>query len=157
VILDADLGIEVATINTGGWDTHENMGVSTVGEMRTLLAGLDSSLAAFQADLDARGINDVTIVTMTEFGRRVAENGNGGTDHGYGCAMLAMGAGVNGGQVYGDWAGLGPEVIGARGDVVPTVDFRGVLGDCARSTLGVANPGSLFPGYSYAPVGVTAA
>jgi len=157
VVLDSDLGIEVATINTGGWDTHETMGVSTQGQMRTLLAGLDASLAAFQADLTARGINDVTVVTMTEFGRRVAENGNGGTDHGFGCAMLVMGAKVNGGQVYGNWAGLSPAVIGARGDVVPTVDFRGVLGDCARSALGVTNPGSLFPGYSYAPVGVTAA
>lgn len=155
VVLDADLGIEVATINTGGWDTHESMGVSTLGQMRNLLAGLDASLAAFQADLDARGINDVTIVTMTEFGRRVAENGNGGTDHGFGCAMLVLGAKVNGGQVYGSWAGLGPDVIGARGDVVPTVDFRGVLGDCAKSALGIASPGSLFPGYSYTPVGVT--
>lgn len=157
VTLDADLGIEVATINIGGWDTHENMGVSTLGQMRTLLAGLDASLGAFQADLDARGINDVTVVTMTEFGRRVAENGNGGLDHGFGCTMLVMGAKVNGGKVYGTWAGLGPDVIGARGDVVPNVDFRGVLGDCARSSLGIANPSSLFPGYTYVPVGVTAA
>ncbi len=157
VVLGADLGIEAATINAGGWDTHENMGVSTAGRMRTLLSGLDTYLGTFQADLDARGINDVTVVTMTEFGRRVAENGSGGLDHGFGCTMLVMGAKVNGGQVYGDWAGLSPDVIGERGDVVPNVDFRSVLGDCARSTFGVANPGSIFPGYTYAPVGVTAA
>lgn len=155
VLLDAGLGVEVASISIGGWDTHDNMGDPAVGEMRTLLAGLDAALGAFQADLDARGISDVTTVTMTEFGRRVAENGNTGTDHGFGCVMLVMGARVNGGQVYGSWAGLSPEVIGARGDVVPNVDFRSVLGDCARSTLGIANPSSLFPGYTYTPVGVT--
>ena len=153
----ADLGIEVATINTGGWDTHNNMGVSTSGMMRDLLAGLDANLGAFQADLDARGINDVTIVTMTEFGRRVAENGNGGTDHGYGCAMFVLGAKVAGGRVFGEWAGLAPEVIGARGDVVPRVDFRSVLGDCARGVLGISNPSTLFPGYSYSPTGVLTA
>jgi uncharacterized protein (DUF1501 family) len=155
VLLDANLGVEVASINIGGWDTHDNMGDTTAGEMRTLLAGLDAALGAFQEDLDARGLTDVTTVTMTEFGRRVAENGNTGTDHGFGCVMLVMGARVNGGQVYGEWAGLSPEVIGARGDVVPRVDFRSVLGDCAKSALGIANPSSLFPGYTYAPTGVT--
>ena len=69
--------------------------------------------------------------------------------------MLVLGGNVNGGQVYGSWAGLSPAVIGARGDVVPTVDFRNVLGDCARDVLGVANPASLFPGHTYTPVGVT--
>jgi uncharacterized protein (DUF1501 family) len=157
VLLDADLGIEVATMNTGGWDTHNNMGPSTAGIMRDLLADLDTQLATFQADLDARGINDVTIVTMTEFGRRVAENGNGGTDHGFGCAMLVLGSKVAGGRVYGEWAGLAPAVIGARGDVVPRVDFRAVLGDCARGVLGISNPGTLFPGYTYTPVGVLTA
>jgi uncharacterized protein (DUF1501 family) len=141
-------------MNTGGWDTHNNMGTSSAGDMRDLLAGLDAALGAFQADLDARGITDVTIVTMTEFGRRVAENGNGGTDHGFGCAMFVLGAKVAGGRVYGEWAGLAPEVIGARGDVVPRVDFRAVLGDCARGVLGVSNPSTLFPGYSYSPLGV---
>jgi uncharacterized protein (DUF1501 family) len=155
VLLDADRGVEVASINIGGWDTHDNMGDTTAGEMRTLLAGLDAALGAFQADLDARGITDVTTVTMTEFGRRVAENGNTGTDHGFGCVMLVMGARVNGGKVFGQWAGLSPDVIGARGDVVPNVDFRSVLGDCARTSLGLANPSSLFPGYSYTPTGVT--
>ncbi len=90
---------------------------------------------------------------MTEFGRRVAENGTGGTDHGFGCAMLVLGAKVVGG-VHGEWAGLSPAVIGSRGDVVPGVDFRAVLGDCARGVLGITNPGSLFPGYSYSPLGV---
>lgn len=93
---------------------------------------------------------------MTEFGRRVAQNGSGGTDHGFGCVMLVLRGAVNGGQVHGQWAGLSTAVIGARGgDVVPTVDFRNVLGDCARDVLGVSNPSSLFPGHTCVPVGVT--
>lgn len=155
ILLDAGLGVEVVTLSIGGWDTHNNMGTSTSGEMRNLLAGLDGYLGSFQADLDARGLSDVTTVVMTEFGRRVDENGTTGTDHGYGCVMLVLGARVNGGAVYGDWLGLAPEVIGERGDVVPTVDFRDVLGDCARDVLGVADPASLFPGHTYTPVGVT--
>jgi uncharacterized protein (DUF1501 family) len=155
VLLDAGIGVEVATMNTGGWDTHDNLGTAAAGDMRNLLAGLDSSLGAFQADLDARGLGNVTTVVMTEFGRRVAQNGGGGLDHGFGFVMLVLGGNVNGGQVYGSWAGLSPAVIGERGDVVPRVDFRNVLGDCARDVLGVANPASLFPGHTYTPVGVT--
>jgi uncharacterized protein (DUF1501 family) len=155
VLLDADLGVEVATMNLGGWDTHNNMGTAATGQMRSLLQGLSAHLSAFQADLDARGLTDVTTVVMTEFGRRVAQNGSGGTDHGFGCVMLVLGDDVHGGQVHGQWAGLSPAVIGARGDVVPTVDFRNVLGDCARDVLGLANPSSLFPGHTYVPVGVT--
>jgi len=155
VILDAEIGVEVATMNTGGWDTHDAAGTAGVGDMSVLLGGLDSQLGAFQADLDARGLTNVTTVVMTEFGRRVAQNGSGGTDHGFGCVMMVLGGNVNGGQVLGQWAGLSPAVIGARGDVVPTVDFRNVLGDCARDVLGVSNPSSLFPGHTYVPVGVT--
>ena len=130
------------------------MGAYDAGAMRNLLLGLDGYLSTFQADLDARGLSEVTTVVMTEFGRRVAENGTRGTDHGFGCVMLVMGARVNGG-VHGTWLGLSPAVIGARGDVVPTVDFRDVLGDCARDVLGVADPSTLFPGHTYTPVGVT--
>jgi uncharacterized protein (DUF1501 family) len=154
VLLDANLGVEVATVNVGGWDTHQQMGTADAGSMRDLLAGLDAALGSFITDLDARGIDDVTVVTMTEFGRRVAENGDGGTDHGFGCTMLVLGAGVHGGRVFGEWAGLTPEVIGERGDVVPTVDFRAVLGDCVRGVLGIADPGTVFSGYPYAPFGV---
>ncbi len=152
-LLASNLGIEVATVDITGWDTHHDMGTATTGLMRDLLAGLDTYLGAFQADLDARGLNDVTTVVMTEFGRRVAENGSGGTDHGYGSAMFVMGARAIGG-VHGEWAGLNASTIGQRGDVVPTVDFRDVLRDCARGVLGVASPSSLFPGHTYAPLGV---
>jgi uncharacterized protein (DUF1501 family) len=156
ILLDDDgLGIEVVTINIGGWDTHDGMGNTAAGEMRDLLAGLDGYLGGFQADLAARGLNDVTTVVMTEFGRRVAENGSGGLDHGFAATMLVLGGHVNGGHVYGPWAGVSPAVIGARGDVVPGVDFRNVLCDVAHDVLGVAGPASLFPGHTYARVGVT--
>ena len=154
ILLDSGLGAEVVTLSIGGWDTHNDMGAYDAGAMRNLLLGLDGYLSTFQADLDARGLSEVTTVVMTEFGRRVAENGTRGTDHGFGCVMLVMGARVNGG-VHGTWLGLSPAVIGARGDVVPTVDFRDVLGDCARDVLGVADPSTLFPGHTYTPVGVT--
>ena len=134
---------------------NQLVGTTATGRMRTLLAGLDGYLGAFQADLDARGLSDVTTVVMTEFGRRVAQNGTGGTDHGWGSVMFAFGSRINGGTVYGDWPGLAPEVIGARGDVLPTTDFRDVLGDLARDVLGVSDPASPFPGHSYTPVGIS--
>lgn len=155
VLLDADLSVEVLTVNTIHWDTHNNMGTAADGEMRYLLSGLDGYLAGFQADLDARGLTDVTTVVMTEFGRRVAENGTGGTDHGWGSVMLAFGNNINGGTVYGDWPGLAPAVIGERGDVLPSTDCRDVLGELARDVLGVSNPASLFPGHTHTPVGIS--
>lgn len=153
-LLDADLGVEVATANLGGWDTHAGMGTSQAGTMRTLLEGLDGALAAFQADLDTRGLTDVTTVVMTEFGRRVEQNGSGGTDHGFGSVMLVMGAKVQGGR-FGTLPPLTQANIAPRFDVPLTVDFRDVLGDVSRDVLGVGAPGSLFPGHSYTPVGVT--
>lgn len=155
VLLEANLGTEVVTVDISGWDTHNDMGTIATGRMRTLLAALDGYLGTFQADLDARGLTDVTTVVMTEFGRRVAENGTGGTDHGWGSVMMAFGNAINGGAVYGDWPGLAPGVIGARGDVLPTTDFRNVLGDLARDVLGVGDPSSLFPGHTYTPVGIS--
>jgi uncharacterized protein (DUF1501 family) len=153
ILLASNLGVEVATVDITGWDTHHDMGTATAGWMRDLLAGLDGYLAGFQADLDARGLADVTTVVMTEFGRRVEENGSGGTDHGYGSAMLVMGARVIPG-VHGEWAGLASSVIGNRGDVVPATDFRDVLGDCVRGVLGIADPSTVFPGHPYRSAGV---
>lgn len=150
-LLDLDLGVQVATINTFGWDTHANMGTVAAGDMRDLLVGLDNYLADFQADLDGRGVDDVTTVVMTEFGRRYDQNGTGGLDHGNGMVMYLLGARVNGGQVYGTWAE--PVVEHGARDVAATTDFRDVLGDVAAKVLGVA-PASVFDGWSYSPVGV---
>lgn len=152
LLLEADLGVEVATVDLGHWDTHTGMGAHNGGEMADLLAGLDGHLTGFQADLDARGLGDVTTVVMTEFGRRVVENGSGGTDHGWGSATLVMGGSATGG-VLGDWPGLDPADIGPRGDVPVTTDHRDVLGDVVGTVLG-ANPADVFPGHAYQPVGV---
>ncbi len=151
-LLEADLGTEVITINLGGWDSHDAMGTWDDGEMRYLLGGLDTALGAFQSDLDSRGLDDVTTLVMTEFGRRVIENGSGGTDHGHASVMLVLGDAATGG-VFGTVAPLTPGSIGPRNDVPVTVDFRDVLGDVAGSVLGVANPSDLFPGHSYQPQG----
>ncbi len=154
-LLASNLGVEVAAVEITGWDTHHEMGTVDAGWMRDLLTGLDGHLAGFQAALDARGLRDVTTVVMTEFGRRVAENGSGGTDHGFGSLMMVMGDRAVGG-VHGEWAGLAPSVIGARGDIVPTLDFIDVLSDCTRGVLGVTDPTRVFPGHTYRPVGVVA-
>ncbi len=154
VLLEADLGIEVVTANIGEWDTHNGMGTHDNGQMRDLLLGLDGVLAGFQADLDARGLNDVTTVVITEFGRRVFQNGSGGCDHGWGSAMFVMGGAAAGG-VHGSWPGLSEAAIAPRYDVPVTTDFRDVLGDVVVDVLG-ASPGAVFPGHSYTPVGVTA-
>jgi uncharacterized protein (DUF1501 family) len=150
-LLDTDLGLEVATVNIDGWDTHANMGTHEAGVMRDLLAGLDGYLADFQADLDGRGVTDVTTLVMTEFGRRYDQNGSKGCDHGHGTAIFALGARVNGGQVYGTWEE--PVVEHGARDVAATTDYRDVLGDVVTHVLG-ATPGAVFPGHSYSPVGL---
>lgn len=155
-LLDADLGVEVVTYNLGHWDTHDAMGTWDNGEMMYLLAELDAYLTNFQADLDARGLANVTTVVMTEFGRRVFENGSGGCDHGLGSAMYLMGGAVNGGQVFGTVPELTTANIEPHGFDVPiAVDQRDVLCDVARDVLGLADPASLFPDHTHASVGVT--
>lgn len=150
-LLDADLGTDVVTVNLQGWDTHANMGTHDLGEMRNLLAGLDTRLADFQADLDARGLTDVTTVVMTEFGRRYDQNGTGGLDHGNGMVMLLLGGGVQGGRVYGTWAE--PEVEHGARDVAATTDFRDVLGEVVTRSFGIP-PETVFRNWSASPVGV---
>lgn len=154
VLLEADLGVEVVTADIGHWDTHSAMGTHDDGAMSDLLSGFDAALAGFQADLDARGLSDVTTVVMTEFGRRVLQNGSGGCDHGWGSAMFVMGGAAAGG-VHGEWPGLSDSVIAPRFDVPVTTDCRDVLGDVVVSVLG-ADPSDVFPDHTYAPVGVTA-
>jgi len=153
-LLAGDLGVDVVTVNIYGWDTHTEMGTHAAGRMRGLLAGLDAHLGAFQAELDRRGLTDVTTVVMTEFGRRFDENGSGGTDHGNGMHMLVLGGQVRGGQVLGRW---GPPVDdqGAR-NVARTTDFRDVLGELVTGVLGVP-AATVFPGHRVTPLGLLAA
>ncbi len=154
ILLEADIGIEAVTVDMGGWDTHAQQGTHDRGEMTDLLGAMDSMLSDFQADLDRRGLDDVTTVVMTEFGRRVRENGAGGSDHGWGSAMLVMGGAASGG-VHGEWRGLSDDATGERGDVPVTTDGRDILGDLVVDVLG-GDPSDVFPGHDWNRVGVTA-
>ncbi len=153
-LLDADLGIETITVSIGGWDTHDRMGTVEQGDMRDLLAGLDTTLGDLTDRLDDRGIDDVTTIVVTEFGRRVAENGSGGCDHGWGSLALVLGKHVAGGRVHGEWPGLAPDIVAdAGGDVPMTTDYRDLLAETVDVVLG-GDPSIVFQGHSTQPLGV---
>ncbi len=148
-LIKADVGLEIAFAESGGWDHHVNEGGAN-GQLAARLDDLARSLAAFVADLGDR-FEDVVIVTMTEFGRTVAENGSGGTDHGHGAAMFVLGGRVRGGRVFGRWPGLAPEVRFEGRDLAVTTDFRDLFAEIAVHHLGVRDPGPIFPGFQVAP------
>lgn len=140
-LIKADVGVEVAFADIGGWDHHGNEN----NQLTPLARQFAQSLAAFARDMGDR-MEDIVIVTMSEFGRTVAENGNAGTDHGHGNVMMVMGGGVRGGQVYGEWPGLAPEQLHERRDLAITTDFRDVLGELVTKHLG-QRVSHVFPGY----------
>lgn len=145
----ANVGLEVAFAEVGGWDTHVNQGASQ-GQLATRLDDFSRSLAALVTDLGDR-MTDTIIVTMSEFGRAVSENGNRGTDHGHGNAMLVMGGGVRGGRVVGTWPGLTPDRRYDGRDLAVTTDFRDVFAELVVKHLGVEDPRPIFPGYAVSP------
>jgi len=147
-LIKADVGLEVAFADIGGWDTHVNeVGAQpAAGQLANNLADFGQSLAAFYQDLGDR-MEDVAVVTMSEFGRTARENGNRGTDHGHANVMFAMGGGVRGGKVYGDWPGLADEQLYESRDLALTTDFRDVLGELVAKHLGNSNLKTVFPGY----------
>jgi uncharacterized protein (DUF1501 family) len=147
-LIKADVGVEVAFADIGGWDTHVNEtgGHPTDGQLAVNLAQFGQSLAAFYRDLGDR-MEDVTLVTMSEFGRTARENGDRGTDHGHANVMFVMGSGVRGGRVYGDWPGLAQEQLYENRDLALTTDFRDVLGELVARHLGNSNLAAVFPGY----------
>ena len=146
-IAKAEIGLEIACIDIGGWDTHNHEG-GLDGELPTLLAELAGGLAALYTDLGDL-TKRVTIVTMSEFGRRAYENSSGGTDHGHGNVMFVAGGNVNGGKVYGDWPGLGKDKLYGTGDLAVTSDFRDILGEIVRKRMGnSANLSQVFPDYA---------
>ena len=151
-LIKADVGVEVAFADIGGWDHHVNeMGPkASVGQLATRLSEFGSSLAAFYQDLGDR-MGDIVVVTMSEFGRTARENGNRGTDHGHANAMFLMGGPVKGGKVYGEWPGLDPEQLYQQRDLALTTDFRDVLGEAVRSHLGNASLQPVFPNYEASP------
>ena len=142
----ADVGLEVAFADLGGWDTHVNQG-SSQGQLATRLDDFAQSIAALVTDLGDR-MADTVVLTMSEFGRAVNENGNRGTDHGHGNAMLVMGGGVRGGHVYGRWPGLAIDKRYEGRDLAVTTDFRDVFGEIVVKHLGVADPKPIFPGFA---------
>ena len=144
-LVKADVGLEVAFAETGNWDHHVNEGAST-GQLAFRLDDFARGLAALTADLGDR-MADVLILTMSEFGRAVAENGNRGTDHGHGNAMMVIGAGVRGGKVYGEWPGLESRQRFEGRDLAVTTDFRDVFAEVAVRHLGIANAAPVFPGF----------
>ncbi|HKB12478.1 MAG TPA: DUF1501 domain-containing protein, partial [Vicinamibacterales bacterium] len=141
----AEVGLEVAFAEIGGWDTHVNQG-TTRGQLASRLDDFANAIAALATDLGDR-MADTVVLTMSEFGRAVGENGNSGTDHGHGNAMMILGGGVRGGRVYGRWPGLAVEQRYDGRDLAVTTDFRDVFGEIVTRHLGVANPAPIFPGY----------
>lgn len=151
-LIKADVGLRVATVDVGGWDLHTDAGRVDSGAMTAHLTELSSALAAFADDLGAR-LDDVTVVTMSEFGRRVQQNGSGGTDHGHGNVMFLLGGGVAGGRVHGSWPGLAPEAL-IGGDLAGPNDYRDVLAEVSQRQLGLASVDPVFPDHRYTRLGV---
>ncbi len=155
-LIKAQVGLMTACVDTGDWDLHENLGTATAGQrMYDRLDKLAKALAAFATDLGT-GLGRVTLVTVSEFGRRVAENGSKGLDHGYGNAMLVLGGGVKGGRVYGRWPGLSPARLVA-GDLAVTTDYRAVIGEILQKRCGLGAVGTVFPGVAATSLGLVAA
>src|SRR6266576_3498487 len=144
-LIKAGVGLEVAFTDIGGWDTHVNEG-NQQGQLSNLLRQFSQAIGALFTDLGQR-MDDVVILTMSEFGRTVKENGNRGTDHGHANAMFVVGNSVRGGKVYGDWPGLKNDQLNEGRDLALTTDFRNVFGEIAQKHLGATNMKTVFPGY----------
>jgi uncharacterized protein (DUF1501 family) len=158
-MIKLQLGLRVATVDLGGWDTHENQGTGTGGYFSGQIGQLAQGLHALYADLDGAGgenyTSRLTVVVMSEFGRRLKENANRGTDHGHGNVMFVLGGNVNGGQVYGQWPGLATDQLYDRADLAITTDYRRVLSEILIRRLGNPKLGTVFPGYeNYTPLGI---
>ena len=145
-LIKADVGLEVAFADVGGWDTHVNQGGAT-GQLANRLTDFAAAVAALTTDLGDR-MGDVVVLTMTEFGRMARQNGNGGTDHGHAGAMFLLGGAVKGGKVYGRWPGLAREQLYEGRDLALTTDFRSVFAEVVREHLGAGDISSLFPRFS---------
>lgn len=157
-LIKMQLGMRVATIDLGGWDTHDSQGSDGGGYFRDRLAMLSQGLNALYTDLNGNATNNgsrLTTVIMSEFGRSLKENGSRGTDHGHGNVMLVLGDNVNGGQIHGQWPGLHVDQLYDRRDLEITTDYRRVLSEILIRRTGNPNLGTIFPDYSgYEPLGV---
>jgi uncharacterized protein (DUF1501 family) len=145
-LIHADVGLEIAALDCGGWDTHIAQGASE-GRLAKLLKDYGESLAAFTRDLGRR-MEDVCVVSVTEFGRTVRENGNRGTDHGHGSAMLVLGGRVRGRRVLSErWKDLSESNLYEGRDLPVTTDYRQVLAEVLQGHLGIGRAAGIFPGY----------
>lgn len=143
-LLKANLGVEAAFADIGGWDTHQNQGAAN-GQLANRLKDFAQGLNAFWTDMGDQA-NDIVLVTMSEFGRTVHQNGTAGTDHGHANVMFVLGGPVKGGRVYGKWPGLAPEQLYEGRDLAITTDFRQVLGETSYKQLGAKDLNVTFPG-----------
>lgn len=155
------LGLRAVTIDLGNWDTHVGQGNPSQSwdwfgnQVESLSAGLDAFYTDLSSDAGGNFMNRVSVLVVSEFGRRAIENEDGGTDHGYGNVILALGGSVNGGQVYGDFPGLGGEQLYEGTDVKVTTDYRQVVSEALIRRMGNPNIYYVFPGYGgYAPLGI---
>ncbi len=147
-LIKANVGLAVAFADMGGWDTHVNeVGPDpATGQLANLLTEFGRALAAFHTDLGER-MDDVVLVSMSEFGRTAKENGNRGTDHGHANVMFVMGGNVKGGKVYGEWPGLAKEQLYEGRDLDITTDFRAILGELVTRHIGTPDLARVFPNY----------
>ena len=144
-LVKSDVGLEVAFADVGGWDTHANQG-SSRGQLSNQLKLFGDGIAALYRDLGDR-MRNVVILSMTEFGRAIRQNGSGGTDHGHASCLFAAGGPVKGGKVYGKWPGLAPEQLHEGRDLALTTDFRNVFGEILMKHMGAKDVSKVFPGF----------
>ncbi|MFL6180988.1 MAG: DUF1501 domain-containing protein [Actinomycetes bacterium] len=151
-VIKSDVGLQVAAVDFGDWDMHTDLGEVDAGWLHDKLDELSNSMAAFATDLGGR-FNDVTIVTLTEFGRSLVENGSGGVDHGHGQAVLLLGGGVQGGQVHGTWPTLEDDAL-EGGDLAGTTDYRQILAEILEKRCEGSQMSTVFPGLTSDRLGV---
>ncbi|MEM8961084.1 MAG: DUF1501 domain-containing protein [Acidobacteriota bacterium] len=145
-LVKSEVGLEVAFAESGGWDTHVAQGAGQ-GSFARRAADLSRAITAFWHDLGVHR-DDVVVMTMTEFGRTVRENGSAGTDHGHGSCLFVLGGDVDGGKVHGDFPGISPDVLFEGRDLPVTTDFRAVFSEVAGHHLGITDDQAMFPGWA---------
>ncbi len=155
-MIKLDAGLRVAAVDFGGWDTHEYETDGDGGYIADLLNSLASGLANFYLDLDSGYTERLSVVVISEFGRRLVQNESYGTDHGHGSVMFTLGGNVNGGQVFGSWPGLNNDQLYDHADLAVTTDYRQVMSELLSKRLGNSDIESVFPGFSgsYNPLGI---
>jgi uncharacterized protein (DUF1501 family) len=156
-LIRLDLGLQAATIDVGGWDTHENQagGDPVTGTFASNVGDLSEGLFAFFSDMATWPGSKVTIVMMSEFGRRLKENKNRGTDHGHGNVMAVISSDIVQKKVWGSWPGLGYDQLFEHVDLEVTTDFRTILGEVLVARLGQSSLTGIFPGFTYpGPLGI---